>query len=1168
MPHPTCFGVLNNKGLVRILWVLFACLLQSPWSFGNDIGNIYYSKSNGDGIFRSKPDGTEEHLLFSGASARHLYLDRIANHLYWSDGSSIIRGSLDGSSQEVLLTDLSTADGWSGNFAIDPIEGDIFYTSQGHIMRFSIGSQSSVSVLEVGHQLRATKLEVDHINKQLYFGWDALYRLDSDLENESFLVDGSLNEKVHFFEGLYASPDVRFWLNRDFTAAFYNDLDDGQFKRYDLTTGTIETLDFEHDIQPFGGSGSSIISFGSENLLYYAGYFDEVLGTFGIIRYDISGDTGAPNPIVDGATMFVVDYSIPQLHLRSLWFAEGTSIYRADENGQNRQLVYSDVGFVNHLEVDSERQNIYWRSGSEIHKGRLDGAGSELVVGQLDEFGSRFTIDRTRQNLYYARIDFEARSTIWTRHSLEDGSEETVLSYPEANLTERVFYSPVLDTLLFGSESSLYWTNATSRELTLDSPALFPVNVAPWNFGYDTDGTLLLQEIDGEISRFDVPTEAILGNWEIGVSAPPHTLIRADESSGEIYFVGQDGIRKGSFGGLNNLVLPGVFEFALDVVEEESDVGPPTITLFSPAAGETNNRLVTISGSVSDNQIVGRVWWELNGLTQESFALLPGGLFGLSSIELPPGINVITILAEDLDGNRSSTGVTVTWIPDRTLSLGSGLNALEGDEFRVPVVLDSGGLVSGMTFEIAYDSVYLNAPTFEQGLLLDEAVFTANATEPGKLRVTFAKAGTTVLSGPQQIGSILFRARSIPNSLTTSIGLVIEDVSGGDGGAIEVGNIALGTELDLIGRSIIGDINTNGSLDLGDAFLMQRLLAGFEETRDWDDTLNDLNGNSILDSGDVVTVLRTIVGVLPQPQPLTQAVRSHRDHPRARLVLDKTMPSVGETVTVSVQVTDLGFELSGASFVIDYPTNAILLESPASHVKGDLVGGGGFVIWDVSPDNDYANQFGTIAFVASGSSLWPGSAAGGEIARLQFTVQDSVSDERVWPIALRQVTVPSEDGYDVVDLEGLGTSMIGQEMTYHDWTEETFGTAASQDPTISAWDADPDGDGNSNGQEYFQATSGAVADDAAALGALFVGLSGKEIPSIKIRQSLYASQVGFSLEISTDLETWQSVPSQEYLRWSSPTLGVSEVLIGPESPPDEWDHFFLRLVFSNLAGEF
>ena len=64
----------------------------------------------------------------------------------------------------------------------------------------------------------------------------------------------------------------------------------------------------------------------------------------------------------------------------------------------------------------------------------------------------------------------------------------------------------------------------------------------------------------------------------------------------------------------------------------------------------------------------------------------------------------------------------------------------------------------------------------------------------------------------------------------------------------------------------IADVNTNGRLDIGDAFLMQQLLAGLEEKRTWDDTLNDLNESGTLDSGDVVRVLRTVLGILPQPE--------------------------------------------------------------------------------------------------------------------------------------------------------------------------------------------------------------------------------------------------------------------------------------------------------------
>ena len=145
------------------------------------------------------------------------------------------------------------------------------------------------------------------------------------------------------------------------------------------------------------------------------------------------------------------------------------------------------------------------------------------------------------------------------------------------------------------------------------------------------------------------------------------------------------------------------------------------------------------------------------------------------------------------------------------------------------------------------------------------AITQVNDNIPGELRVTLALPATTFPAGELQLARVALRARSVPADLVTQIGLVVGDVSDSEGSQFNYGTDAAGTEVGIQRREFTGDINTNGRLDTGDAFLLQRLLTGLDEPRAWDHELNDLNGTSLIDSGDVVRILRTIVGLDAQP---------------------------------------------------------------------------------------------------------------------------------------------------------------------------------------------------------------------------------------------------------------------------------------------------------------
>ncbi|MGI9244563.1 MAG: InlB B-repeat-containing protein, partial [Verrucomicrobiales bacterium] len=557
------------------------------------------------------------------------------------------------------------------------------------------------------------------------------------------------------------------------------------------------------------------------------------------------------------------------------------------------------------------------------------------------------------------------------------------------------------------------------------------------------------------------------------------------------------------------------------------DVAEPEIGIFSPTAGITNNQFAALFGSVADNDSVTSVRWERDGV-DKGLLDVAGGLFSITGLVLNPGENSFRIFALDPAGNEGQGEVTISWQPDRTLSLVDPAEVREGKLVTVPIDLESLGNVGGMTLILSYEDAYLSDPQ----VLLTGPVATGinqiNTDTPGEVRITFALPATTLPAGSLDLGQVTFRARSVPFNLTAEFGLDVLDVAGSDGNQIAFGTHTTGASVRILQRTATGDINTNDKLDTGDAFRMQRMIAGLDEIRSWDHVLNDLNGSALVDSGDVIRVLRTVVGL--DPQPGAGAVPKSKGGPRAKdghgasakMVADQSGGDEGDQITVQVVLEDLGYAPSGASFTLDYPVDALRLTGATSHNPGALVPADSFVLWNVSPaQNDYVNQTGSVAFVASSSAAWADAQDGGVLAEFVFEVQAGAAAQASWPIRLRQVEVPSEDGFDILNLADSQIEFHGRATTFADWIGEHFEEGELGNDEITGHLADPDGDGCSNLKEYGMGTDPTDPQSRSQVTVERVSVGGGEAIAIGFQHSLTAVDVACHVERSRDLLNWE-----------------------------------------------
>ena len=469
------------------------------------------------------------------------------------------------------------------------------------------------------------------------------------------------------------------------------------------------------------------------------------------------------------------------------------------------------------------------------------------------------------------------------------------------------------------------------------------------------------------------------------------------------------------------------------------DVRAPEVEIESPTPGITEIESSVLSGRVTDNLAVGSAWWEWNGEFRGSLWLSDNGEFRVEGLQLRWGENLIRVAAVDAAGNQANAEVLVEWVPARILFVVNPDPRQEGQRVHVPIQLASAGDVGGASFILNYDAEYLKNPELEWAPALRSALNQVNTDLPDQLRATFALPALAVPSGTQTLAVVSFRARSVPESLISRLDLQLLDVSNPQGDSIVPGSTVLSGQTAILVRRLVGDNNANHRLDVGDATIIQRLLAGLEMMRPWDGIGNDVNQNSVLDSGDVIRVLRAVVGLDPQPLPQSasettgigglanQGLQPMETGSLGSMALeaDHLRAAPGDLITVRVLLADMPASISAISLYAEYPPEALRLLNPQSHRVGEAVPATAVAIWNVAPaQTNYTLQSGVVSVALSSALPWPSSE--GVVAELVFQVQEGQSSRYQWPIHVRQAE-HTPDGYDMTILPDATLYYVGRE---------------------------------------------------------------------------------------------------------------------------------------------
>ena len=373
------------------------------------------------------------------------------------------------------------------------------------------------------------------------------------------------------------------------------------------------------------------------------------------------------------------------------------------------------------------------------------------------------------------------------------------------------------------------------------------------------------------------------------------------------------------------------------------------------------------------------------------------------------------------------------------LTVSNANNTREGQVITFPVMLKSNGDVGGITFNLKYNEVFLGKPVFEWSSLFGLSINSLNTDTPGNVAATFAFTGQTVPAGDQLVGNLNLRVRSLPFGMETLIEPEITEVSDGLGDPLDGEHEAKLGVARIDPRKVKGDNNGNGYLDVGDATLIQRLVAGFDPVRSWDIALNDLNESGGLDSGDVVKVLRAVVGIDPQPERNRRLAKmgGGDDDSAEQIVLSIIKVNAG-LVTVQVGFDDMSTNVSGASFELQFPKDVLRLQKGSTSSGGGIAGElsfsgavtynttGGVVpnesqsIWNASQADETPHKGkGTLAMAVSSPEPW--KVKDGAVAEVTFEVQEGAKiNDAVLSINPVEVT---PDGFDNRIISGLSLNL-------------------------------------------------------------------------------------------------------------------------------------------------
>ena len=610
--------------------------------------------------------------------------------------------------------------------------------------------------------------------------------------------------------------------------------------------------------------------------------------------------------------------------------------------------------------------------------------------------------------------------------------------------------------------------------------------------------------------------------------------------------------------------------------------GAGSLVLRASQAGNTNyNAATAVDASITiakatANITLSNLGQTFNGTAKPvTVATVPAGLAttvqydGSSTAPSVVGQYAVTVAVNDSNYQGSANGTLTIYYAESSLAVVNPATVNEGRLVTVPIRLNSSGEVGGLTFRIQYDPTYLKSPDFKwlgrSNLGLADVVI--NEVE-GVIDASVSMSGQTFRLGVDDVAEIKLRTRSVPlSSVLTPVEVTINDASDSNGDTLDNVVGAMSGAIRIARRTILGDINGNGFLDVSDATGVLRLLSGAEpgvaptQTRAWDVAVNDVNQNGSLTSGDVTALLGFVSKkgnppTLPVPQGIrtasvsTTSTSSLETSPlpvpefdlqplasfapmsvplaeSARLS-SSVYSSANGTVTVQLIVENLATPITGLSFELNYPQASLRLANATATQTGTLVPASGVSkTWNLSSQPEFDAQSGVVRLASAGNGTWSNTT--GIAATLVFQVLNDGGRDVLQPITVADLNVSSlEQGG--VELRSIPVA--------DSFFKRAIGEWAANNAVGSTTGTDSDKDGSSDLAEYLAGT-----DPQSQLSKFSVSEIQRPGGAVTRIQWATVRGIRYRVTTSTDLGNWSLVVGSE----SEGTGAIEEIDISGTS---------------------
>lgn len=338
----------------------------------------------------------------------------------------------------------------------------------------------------------------------------------------------------------------------------------------------------------------------------------------------------------------------------------------------------------------------------------------------------------------------------------------------------------------------------------------------------------------------------------------------------------------------------------------------------------------------------------------------------------------------------------------------------EGAWTDVPLRWDIPNLIAQAGLRILYDPDHLGSPRLLFPNPAAQDAVSAVLDEPGRLRLMVD--GRRLPDGSGHPVTLRFRCRSVPEPVATPVRLELLTLTDAPGASLELGTDLAGTEVRILPRSVVGDINANERVDVGDAAIMFRYVTLHDIPRRWDVAGNDLDGNGTLDSADPAIASFALFEGFPgpSPRPALASMPAHVQPPPLRLSLHPPRAAPGETTMARLHASPLLPDIAGVAFRIRYPAEALrILETLAPHARGfpalQSLGR-----WRFDSEPESGNPDGLLDFAVVSAQPWHADADA-LVAEIPFIVLPGATARALWRVELTAGEI-SPDGFELIPL--------------------------------------------------------------------------------------------------------------------------------------------------------